>query len=45
MQDIYKIMAKLIVENGFDTLLGTEVDEFGEVLMEPYIERAKVAVA
>ena len=45
MKVIYQIMAKLIRERGFDTLLETEVDEFGEVLMEPYIERAKAAIS
>lgn len=45
MRDIYKIMASLITESGFDSLLETEVDEFGEVLMEPYVEQAKAAIA
>ena len=38
-------MGKLIDNPGFDTLLSTKVDEFGEVLLEPYVEQIKVMAA
>ena len=34
-------MGQLIDNPGFEALLSTKVDEFGEVLLEPYIEEIK----
>ena len=38
-------MKKILDNRGFETLLETEVDEFGEVLARPYIELAKEGIS
>ena len=38
-------MGKLIDDPGLDALLSTKVDEFGEVLLEPYIEQIREMAA